>query len=72
MPGNHAKLILLTLFGELFEGVGLAEVKYLLLGVSKEQVQSTQHNERQRDFLVVTLLKCLHQYVIGNVPKERE
>ena len=72
MTGNHAELVLLALLGQGAEGVGLAKVEHLLLGVSQEQVEAAQHDEGQCYLLVVALFECLYQHVVGNVPEESE
>ena len=72
MTGEHAELALLALFGQLPESICLTKVQHLLLGVGKEQVQATQHDKGQCYLLVVALLECLYQHVVGNVPEECE
>ena len=42
------------------------------LGGFKEHVDATQHHERQDNFLVVALLKSMHQHIVGDVPDEGE
>lgn len=42
----------------------------LLLGWFQEHVNTSKHHERQDDFLVITFLKGMYQYIIGYIPNE--
>ena len=55
----------------------MAVAELLLLEYSrlcwfKEYVDTTKHHERKYYFLVISFLESMYQYIVGNVPDERE
>ena len=66
------ELLLLTLFGHHLKLFGPTEVQHRFLRRLQQEVESAQHNERQRNFFVISFFEGLHKHIVGDVEQEGE